>query len=69
MAKKPENKKPNRAGKAINVWVSEEVADALDSFIAAQRFPPKKTDIVESCLIEFLKREGFLDADGNPIAE
>ncbi|MBX3436010.1 MAG: hypothetical protein KF861_00745 [Planctomycetaceae bacterium] len=59
----PKKPKPNRTGRPVNVWVSDNVADALERYIAAQRFPPGKTAIVESLLAEFLTREGFLGGD------
>lgn len=59
----PKKPKPNRTGRPINVWVAEEVADALDRYIGAQRFHTRKTDIVEGLLAEFLTREGFLEGD------
>jgi hypothetical protein len=52
--------KPNRSGKAVNIWVGMDVYAALERFRSAQKpFKPTKTDVVELALIEFLKREGF----------
>ena len=54
-----EKKKPNRTGTPINVWVSDDLFNALDAFMAAQRVRPKLTDTVELALQEFLTREKF----------
>ena len=58
--KKPGEKKQTRTGRALNVWIRDDVMDALDRYIGAQRFPPGKTAVVEALLAEFLEREGFL---------
>lgn len=54
----PPKKKPQRTGKAINVWVPDQLHAALESFLDAQRIRPKITDVVEVALQEFLAREG-----------
>lgn len=52
-------KKPNRSGKALNVWVPDDLHAALQAFRDDQRVVPKITDVVELALQEFLQREGF----------
>lgn len=58
--KKPaeEPKRPQRSGKAVNVWIPDDLHDALKTFLASQRVPPRITDVVELALQEFLQREG-----------
>ncbi len=62
-SKKKPSKKPNRTGKAVNVWISDDVHGAMMKYIEAQRFPPRKTDFIEAAVAEFLQREGFMGAD------
>lgn len=51
---------PNRSGRPVNVWVSDDVYDAMERFRQSRDpFPPTKTDIVEVALQEFLKKLGF----------
>lgn len=52
------DKKPQRTGRPINVWVPLALHAALERFISAQRVSPKITDVVELALQEFLQREG-----------
>lgn len=56
-------KKPNRTGKPINVWVTDELHDAVEEFRSAQRVKPTMTDVIELAILEFLTREGFWKAD------
>lgn len=58
----PEKKKPNRAGKPVNVWLPLEMHDAIEAFRNDQRVKPKLTDVVELAIQEFLQREGFWPA-------
>ena len=67
MAKKPTagsegKKKPNRRGKAVNVWIAEDLYVSLEKFFDAQRIRPRLTDTIELALQEFLIREGFWPA-------
>jgi len=55
----PPPEKPNRNGQALNVWLPDEIINALERFREAQRVKPSKTDTVEVALTEFLTREGF----------
>lgn len=52
-------KKPQRTGRAVNVWVSTTHAAAFDAFLEKHgRLPPTITSIVELALEEFFRREG-----------
>jgi hypothetical protein len=48
-----------RPGFAVFARVKADIGDALQAFIDAQRFPPTLANVVETALVEFLKREGF----------
>jgi|GEM_PF-5072523 len=50
-------KKPQRTGKAVNVWIPLDLHAAMIDFIQSQRVEPKVTDVVELALQEFLQRE------------
>lgn len=50
---------PNRSGKPINIWVDDDIYQALEDYRNAQTAEPSKTRVVEVALKEFLRREGF----------
>lgn len=59
-APKPDgDAKPNRAGKPINVWIPEELFEAFEAYRNSHKFPPKKTDVVELAIQEYLKSQGY----------
>lgn len=59
-----EEKKPQRSGKPVNVWVALDLHAALEAFRKAQRVKPSMTDVVELALQEFLQREGHWPPKG-----
>lgn len=51
---------PQREGKPVNVWVADDIYEALENFRESKApYRPTKTDVVEVALQEYLKREGF----------
>jgi hypothetical protein len=65
MAKKRKKSMPStasrpraRAGRAVNVWITDELGAALDAYLAAARPSPTLTAVVEVALEEFLAQRG-----------
>ena len=46
-----------KTGTALRL--NNDLFDALDAFVAAQTFPPTRTQIIEAALKAFLEKEGF----------
>lgn len=59
MAKAKPKTPATRTGKAVNVWIPDELHTALKEFMESQRVAPRITDVVELSLQEFLQREGY----------
>lgn len=57
---KPSDNTPEgRSGRYLNLLIDPELMEALENFIAAQKFKTTKTDVTEVALQEMLKAEGF----------
>ncbi len=54
----PTPKKVNRAGRAVTLWLSQEVFSSLEGWRKGQPVAPIRTDIIEQALVEFLARQG-----------
>lgn len=52
-------KKPNRSGRAVNVWVSQVHAASLDAFMAKRgKLPPTLTSVIELAMEELFRKDG-----------
>jgi hypothetical protein len=57
--KRPDNKKrPNREGRAVTLWLRDDVFAALEEWRSRQPVPPIRTTIIETALIQFLASQG-----------
>jgi hypothetical protein len=48
-----------RSGQAVHVYLDPQLLAAFESFRKSLDFPPKKTEVMERALREFLERNGF----------
>jgi hypothetical protein len=53
------SKKPKRSGRPVQIYVDEDLWDAMTRFFGAQKFKPTLTDFGVLAFQELLKREGF----------
>ncbi len=58
--KKPSKPKPRRTGVSLGMYLSPEVASALERFVDESRPPTTKTGVVEMLLVQFLEEKGYL---------
>jgi hypothetical protein len=60
--KKPMQASPSkpriRPGRSVNVWISAELGEAVDAYLAGLRPPPSLTGVVSVALEEFLAKRG-----------
>jgi hypothetical protein len=61
--------KTQRSGRALGLYISDQLADALDAYIASTRPRVSKTSALEVALEEFLRARGFLPGPTPPAAE
>ncbi len=60
-------KKNDDRGRSMTIWLDPELMDALEAFLARQRFPSSKTGVIETLLRELLQREGLIEGgDAKP---
>lgn len=50
--------KGQRSGKALNVWIDDDIYTAFENFRKSQLAEPTKTSVVEAALKEFLRKHG-----------
>jgi hypothetical protein len=66
MAKKKRSKpmpnqtaqRPPRTGRAVNVWLPEDLGAAMDAYVASLRLRPTITSLICVALEEYLARQG-----------
>lgn len=56
--KKGKKKRPNRVGRAVTLWLSGDVFEALERWRNSQPVPPVRTDIIERSIVLFLASQG-----------
>jgi hypothetical protein len=60
---KPKSPPPGRSGSPHSFNLPPPLNEALQSYIASQRWKPSKTEVFITALEQFLRNEGFLPAD------
>lgn len=58
-ARKEGAKKPNRTGRALSCWISDQHAAVLDVYLRSRRPAPSITSLIEVALEDFFRREGI----------
>jgi hypothetical protein len=51
--------RPTRSGVAINAWIDEQIAAALDDYVASTDPRVSKTAAIEAALRDFLRKQGM----------
>lgn len=51
-------KKPNRVGRAVTLWLSDQTFSALEGWRKSQVVPPNRTGVFERAIIMFLRAQG-----------
>lgn len=49
-----------RSGKAVQVYLPDELSDALNAYIGGTRPTPTKTAVIEMALEDLLRKAGYL---------
>lgn len=53
------DKKPVRTGRALSIWIDDDVWAAFEEYLSTFPFKPKYTQAIEHAMKEFLRKEGF----------
>jgi hypothetical protein len=54
----PPAQRPPRTGRAVNVWLSEELGEAMDAYVSSLRLRPTITSLISVALEEYLAHQG-----------
>lgn len=62
----PGRKPVQRTGKPVQVYLSEELLDALDAYVEASRPKTTKRAVIEMTVEDFLRKSGYLKQPQTP---
>jgi hypothetical protein len=58
--------RPKRSGKPVQIYLSDELSDALDAYIEATRPKPTKTAAIEMAIEDMLRQAGNWPPPADP---
>lgn len=50
---------PQRSGKAVHLWLDEQLVAILDDFVRTNDLSPTKTAVIEAALREYFRAKGY----------